>query len=98
MNANPDPFENDLRALQRRELPDRWRDAILQSATTAQRGPRPPRWLLASWGAAWAAIWVMNCTIPSEPDRPQSANVPDSIPPILWEQRAAAIAALLAAN
>lgn len=98
MNANPDPFENALSALQRRPLPAEWREEMLRAAAPKPRVARTPRWLLAGWGMAWAATVVMYFTTPAEPSAPQSANVPDSIPPILWEQRAAAIAALLAAN
>lgn len=98
MNTSPDPFENDLCALQRRELPDAWREVILHAAAQQPPVARPPRWLLAGWGAAWAAIFVMYFTTPAEPSAPQAAGTGEPAPPILWQQRAAAIEALLAAN
>jgi hypothetical protein len=59
---------------------------------------RTPRWLLAGWGMAWAATLVMYLTTPAGPAAPQAAGMSDSAPPLLWQQRAAAIEALLAAN
>jgi hypothetical protein len=98
MNTNHDPFENELRALHRRNLPDSWRDEVLQAAASTPRVTRTPRWLVAGWSAAWAAILVMYFTTPAEPEISQTAHVPSTAPPLLWQQRAAAIAALLAAN
>ncbi|MDI1312966.1 hypothetical protein [Prosthecobacter sp.] len=99
MSTNPDPFENDLRALQRRALPPAWREEMLgQAAAQAQRATRTPRWLLASWGVAWAATLVLYFTTPSEPAAPPSVSLTDPALPMLWQQRAAAIEALLAAN
>jgi hypothetical protein len=98
MNTNHDPFENELRTLQRRELSDSWRDEILRAAERAPRVARTPRWLVAGWGLAWAATVVMYFTMPSDPVAPQTTSEIHTAPPLLWEQRAAAIAALLAAN
>jgi len=98
MNPNPDPFENDLRALQRRTLPAEWRDEMLQAAAQPPRVARAPRWLVAGWSLAWAAILVMYFTTPAEPSAPQAAGVSETAPPLLWQQRAAAIEALLAVN
>jgi len=93
MNTNPDAFENDLSALQRRELPVDWRDEILSAAKPA---PRPPRWLVVGWSAAWATILVMYFTTPAEPDmEPHSAR---HVPVLRLDERAALIDALLAAN
>jgi hypothetical protein len=98
MNPNPDPFENDLRALQRRALPAEWRDAMLQAAAQPPRAARTPRWLVAGWSLAWAATLVMYFTTPAEPAAPQAAGMSGIASPLLWQQRAAAIEALLAAN
>ncbi len=98
MNPNPDPFENALSALQRRTLPAEWRDAMLQAAAQPPRVARAPRWLVAGWSLAWAAILVMYFTTPAEPSPPQAAGMSEAAPPMLWQQRAAAIEALLAAN
>jgi hypothetical protein len=110
MNPNPDAFENDLRALQRRPLPDDWRNEMLQAAAAATAAAaadppsaprvttRTPRWLVAGWSLAWAATVVMYFTTPAEPAAPQAAGTNDTTPPLLWQQRAATIDALLAAN
>jgi len=98
MNPNPDPFENALSALQRRKLPASWRDEMLQAAALPPRVARAPRWLVAGWSLAWAAILVMYFTTPAEPSAPQTAGKNEAAQPMLWQQRAAAIEALLAAN
>lgn len=98
MSTNHDPFENELRALQRHSLPDTWRDEMLRAAASTPRMPRTPRWLVAGWGLAWAATLVMYFTTPAEPSAPQAAGMSETAPPLLWQQRAAAIAALLASN
>ena len=115
MNTNPDAFENDLRALHRRRLPDEWRNEMLQAAAAAGTPPVPakrhaspaaaraPRWLVAGWSLAWAASVVMYFTTPTEPVAPQSSfstERPESTTPpaLMWDQRAAAIAALVASN
>lgn len=98
MNTNHDAFEKDLRALRRRELPTGWRDEMLQAAAKTSRVTRTPRWLVAGWSLAWAAILAMYVTTPDEPAAPQAGYVIDTAPPMLWQQRAAAIEALLAAN
>ncbi len=96
MNTNPDAFENDLRALQRCELPADWRNEILGSVKTIKPVPRTPRWLVAGWSAAWAAILLMYFTTPSEPDT--SPHSVQALPTLLWQERAAMIDALLASN
>jgi hypothetical protein len=96
MNTNHDAFENDLRALQRRELPAQWRDEILSAAKTIKSASRTPRWLVIGWSAAWAAILMMYFTTPAEPEAP-----PHSVqtnPAVLWEERTALIEKLLASN
>ena len=98
MNTTPDPFESARSALQRRPLPAAWRDEMLQAAAQAPRMARTPRWLVAGWSLAWAAILVMYFTTPAEPTPPQTAGKSEAAPPLLWQQRAAAIEALLAAN
>jgi hypothetical protein len=98
MNTHPDPFENSLSALQRRPLPAEWRDEMLRSAAQKPRVARTPRWLVAGWSLAWAAILVMYFTTPAEPSAPQTAGMSETAPPMLWQQRAVTIEALLAAN
>lgn len=98
MNTNPDPFENALSALPRRPLPPEWRDEMLQAAAQKPRVVRTPRWLLAGWGLSWAATLVMYFTTPAEPSAPQAGSMSNIAPPLLWQQRAAAIEALLAVN
>ncbi len=96
MNTNHDAFENDLRALQRRELPAAWRDEILSAAKTIKPTSRTPRWLVVGWSVAWAAILMMYFTTPAEPETPpHSAH---RVPLMPLEQRAALIDALLASN
>ena len=53
MNTNLDAFENDLRALNRRALPEEWRNEMLQRSKPTMR---TPRWLVAGWSMAWAAM------------------------------------------
>lgn len=99
MNTNHDAFEKDLRALRRRELPDDWRAEMLHAAAAkTPRVARTPRWLVAGWSAAWAAILAMYFTTPAEPVISRTVHAPSSAPPLLWQQRAAAIEALLAAK
>ncbi|MDB6006057.1 MAG: hypothetical protein JWR15_3044 [Prosthecobacter sp.] len=98
MNTNHDPFENDLRALQRRKLPENWRDEMLQAAAKTPHGTRTPRWLVAGWSVAWAATLVLYFTTPAEPEASAPAGMSSPPAPLLWQERTAAIAALLAAN
>ena len=72
---NDDAFENKLRALtgglHRPDPTPAWKAEILARArreADAVAGARtlPPRWLVLSWAAAWAAILVMNFTAPRE--------------------------------
>lgn len=96
MSTNHDPFENQLSTLRQRGLPAEWRSQMLGAAMAAPRPTRAPRWLVAGWGAAWAAIVMLYLTTPPEPaSAPASAQ---SIPPLQWELRLAAIEDLLAAN
>ena len=98
MKPNPDTVETALSALQRRTLPPEWRAEMLRAAAQTPRVARTPRWLLAGWGLAWAATLVMYCTTPAAPSAPQAAGMSEAAPPLLWQQRAAAIEALLATN
>jgi hypothetical protein len=93
MNTNFDDFEKDLQALRRRELPAAWRDELLPALKPTTR---TPRWLLAGWSAAWAAILMMYFTTAPEPDAPPSTA--HETPTLRWEERAALIANLLASN
>lgn len=95
MNTNFDAFEKDLQALRRRELPEAWRDELLPALKPATR---TPHWLVAGWSVAWAAIMGMYFTTPAEPDTPSSDSLSKAAPTMLWQQRAASIEALLAAN
>lgn len=97
MNTNHDLFEHDLRALQRRELPVEWKAEVLRAA--APRLPRAPRWLVAGWSVAWAAILTMYLTTPTEPDpQPQAAQPALGSASNLWAGRTATIESLLATN
>lgn len=96
MNMNHDPFEDDLRALKRRDLPDHWRDELLHAAMTPPHVTRTPRWLLAGWSLAWAAIVMMYVTTPTEP-APQTTAA-HATPALLWADREALIRDLLTAN
>lgn len=94
MKTNHDSFENDLQALMRSELPAAWREEILHVEKAPVRVAKTPRWLVAGWGIAWAAILAMYATMP--PDPPPSSQLDFSaVNP--WQQHAA-IEALLAAN
>jgi hypothetical protein len=96
MNTNHDAFEHDLRELRGRELPAEWRDDILSAAKSLPAGSRTPRWLVAGWSAAWAAILMMYFTMPSEPDtRTRSVR---HVPVLRLDERASLIEALLASN
>lgn len=96
MNTNHDAFENDLRALQRRELPAAWHDEILSAAKTSRPTLRAPRLLVAGWSAAWATILVMYLTTPAEPEMPSQSTQRAPVMPL--QQRAALIDSLLASN
>ncbi|MBB5034512.1 hypothetical protein [Prosthecobacter vanneervenii] len=101
MNPEPDPFENTLRALQRRPLPAEWRQQILQAAFLApvpSQPARTPRWLLAGWGLAWAATLVLYLGTPAEPQPLSSSALTTTPPARLLQQHSAEIEALLAAN
>lgn len=67
MNAE-DPFEQKLASLKPRELPPEWRAEILGRAAAAAplrvKAKRPPRWLVAGWGLAWAAVVVLHWMTP----------------------------------
>lgn len=102
MSTPQDPFENDIRSLQRRALPADWRAEILaaaaQPAPNAKRPTRTPRWLVAGWSTAWAAILLMWLTTPAEPRAPPSVRTTQPAPSLHWDQRVAVINDLLAAN
>ena len=96
-----DPFENELAALARRELPAEWRTQILTAASTSATAhlARPPRWLMAGWVAAWAATLVLYFgTLPTpEPPSPSAERPPaPGMPALRWEQRLAQMQDLLA--
>lgn len=71
---NDDDFEKKLRsltcALHRPDPTPEWKADILARAlreTDAARPKRtmlPPRWLVVTWGAAWAAVLVLNFATP----------------------------------
>lgn len=101
MSTNHDPFENELRALHRRGLPAEWKAEMLGAAAAAQapRPPRTPRWLVAGWSVAWAAILMMYLTTPAEQAAaPASAQALPGMSSLPWELHRAAIEDLLAAN
>ena len=69
-----DDFEKKLhsftRALHRPDPTATWKSAILSRAMSesdaaqSKRTPRPPRWLMVTWGAAWALIIVLHLASP----------------------------------
>lgn len=94
MSPNHDPFEDDLRALERRELPAAWREEILhaaaagsapasQPAVSVAKPPRQlvPRWLVAGWGMAWAAALVLHLATPATPSAQERGAPPVSHAP-----------------
>lgn len=71
---NDEDFENKLIALtdamQRPDPTPAWKDEILTRAmretngVTSKRRLLPPRWLVVTWGTAWAAALVLNLAAP----------------------------------
>ena len=71
---NDDDFENKLlsltRALHRPDPTPAWKQGILAramreaDAAAQKRRTLPPRWLMVSWGVAWAAAFVLNFSAP----------------------------------
>jgi hypothetical protein len=93
MNTNFDALENDLRALNRRALPEEWRNEMLQRSKPTMR---TPRWLVAGWSVAWVVITVMYFTTPADPDtQPRKVQ---AAPVLRFDERSALIDALLASN
>lgn len=96
MSMNPDTFEDDLRALKRRALPAHWRSEILRNAEAATERVRTPRWLIAGWSVAWAAILVLHLTTPVDTETALRSDHP--APVMHLDERAALIDSLLASN
>ncbi len=95
---NEDDFENRLQALRPHALPEAWRAEILgRSRASARRSSlRPPRWLVAGWGLAWAAVIVLHLMTPGDPAGPATGSA-SAIGPALRE-RSQTMSALLAFN
>lgn len=81
---NDEDFEKKLHALTNAlERPDptpAWKSNILararrETATSSSRRLLPPRWLMASWGAAWLAIAWMSFTTPQSADPGHHSNL-----------------------
>ena len=80
-------FEKKLKAMGGALTPSNptseWKDEIVSralrkaDATRSTRQILPPRWLIASWGTAWAAVLVMNFVTPTHsiPSDSQQVNV-----------------------
>lgn len=99
MSTNHESFENELSALRRRELPAEWKAEMLGPAAPAPTLPRAPRWLVAGWSVAWAAILLMYFTTPAEPaPLPQAGQPALGAASTLWAGRTATIESLLATN
>ncbi len=91
---NDDEFEKKLRALtgslHRPDPTPAWKSDILARArreatvVPIKRG-LPPRWLMLSWAAAWAAICVLHFTTPADvapaPAAPLAGTAPDRSSP-----------------
>ena len=92
-----DDFENRLQGLRPKNLPEAWSAEILGQARAAQSPSiRPPRWLMAGWGVAWAAVIVLHFTTPDESSS-LMARTSTGIQPRL-RQRTETLNALLALN
>ena len=92
---NDDDFEKKLQsltgALHRPDPTPEWKADILARAMREANAARPnrsllpPRWLIATWGTAWAAVVVLNLAAPQTPVQSGSsqgiATAPDTKPP-----------------
>jgi hypothetical protein len=92
---NDDEFEKKLHsltsALHRPDPTPAWKPDILSRAmreahvVRPKRTMIPPRWLMVTWGTAWAAIVVLNLAAPQTPVQSGSsqdiATAPDPKPP-----------------
>lgn len=87
---NDDDFEKKLNSLtttlHRPDPTPAWKADILACAMREadvahpKRTLMPPRWLLMTWGTAWAAVLVLNLAVPQTATQPGSsqAAVPSS--------------------
>ena len=96
MNSD-DPFEQKLASLRSRELPPEWRAEILARAVAAPRAKltRPPKWLLAGWGVAWAAVITLHVMTPADSRSTPKVAAPQMI---LLQERSQTLYALLNPN
>lgn len=101
---NDDDFEKKLQsltsALHRPDPTPAWKADILgralreAGATRPKRTLLPPRWLVATWGTAWAAVVVLNLAAPQSAMHSGSSQAISSTP----EETAPASQTLLAYN
>ena len=78
-------FEMELKAMGESLNPSdptpAWRDEIVSralseaSAARSKRQTLPPRWLMASWGVAWAAVLMLNFAAPTPLIQSESPRV-----------------------
>ena len=100
---NDHDFETRLQSLRPCSLPEGWRAEILERArTAAAQKPRrpaflPPRWLMAGWGLAWAATFVLHLATPQEVPAARAVAAQAGMVPAL-NSRAAVLQSLLASN
>lgn len=83
---NKDHIEEKLatlcKALNEEDPTPAWKTDILSRAmkdshlAETKRRMLPPRWLMASWGSAWAAAFVLNLMVP------EAAMLPPSTQPV----------------
>jgi hypothetical protein len=99
--SHPD-FETRLQSLRPLPLPENWRAEILHHARAAATPPRrsallPPRWLMAGWGLAWAAVLLLHLATPQEQPAAFTVAARVEFAPAL-SSRAAVMQSLLASN
>lgn len=92
---NDDDFEKKLHSLtstlHRPDPTPAWKAGILARALSEadvikpKRTLLPPRWLMVTWGTAWAAVVLLNLAAPQTPVQSGSsqgiATAPDTKPP-----------------
>jgi hypothetical protein len=94
-----DELESQLSALKVRPLPPEWRAQIL-GHLSPPRVPEtrrtPPRWLMAGWGLAWAAVIALHFSTPAAPR--SNERTPPAISVNALQQRTELMQSLLAFN
>jgi hypothetical protein len=94
-----DELESQLSALKVRPLPPEWRAQILghlPQPRVPETRRAPPRWLMAGWGLAWAAVIALHFSTPAAPR--SNERTPPAISVNALQQRAELMQSLLAFN